>query len=357
MKFVCKTGIHKGQAFEIDSGVYRIGRASANNLQILNPYISKFHAEISVESGGKIWLDDLKSTNGTFIGKTRVTRKIALNHGDIVLLGKNEMYEVVIDERSAAGAHAAGGANEPATEFRAKPPTRRVEKSKRKSPESPVQPPSETPKKAGQSDSWFNLIDISSELGEKIDFDDNSIETGSFGDNDVDWPDVVKLKIAHDLYEKLLSGCKMLLQCEDEFKIFDRARAVTEPILAFSNGVLAFKRHLRMDESLEHHYLGNKDLELSVLADEMHEQNKGEANAQLLPYKNRFNSVLYKSLKFQSQLFGYMLILSDAFHAGFTKNDALAFEQICEIFEAALAKFIEKLSVMIIILIACMYTF
>ena len=337
MKLICRMGKYKGQELEIDEGIYRIGRASANNLQILNPYISKFHAEITARPDGKTGIKDLNSTNGTFIGNNRIAKEVLLKNGDIITFGKNETYEVILDLQQQ------NELTELSNRPRKRPPTKRVVKpAPRSVPEMPITSPAAKPASAGESDSWFNLMDFSSDFGRKIDFKDESIETGSFADSDIDWPDVVKLKIAHDLYEKLLAGCKILLQCYDEYRIFEKAALFLEPILAFNNGIIAFRRNTTIEKSFDYFYLNDKDLELSEAADEIHHEYKHEPKTQILPYKNRFNSVLYKSLKSDSHIFGFAFLLCDLLHAGFTQNDALAFDQICEVFEAALGKFLIK---------------
>ncbi|MBN1350920.1 FHA domain-containing protein [candidate division KSB1 bacterium] len=335
MKLICRSGKFKGQTFEIDEGVYRIGRASANNLQILSPYISKFHAEIYARGSHEIILKDLRSTNGTFVGNSRVTAEVPLNHGDIILLGKNETYEVVIEAEPEPAT--AIGAAKP----RKKPPTQRVEKAPAVAG-TPEPLPTSAPARDSESDSWFNLMDISSDLGEKIDFSDDAIETGSFAESDVAWPDVVKLKIAHDLYEKLLDGSKRLLSCYDEYQVFESASQIIHPILGFNNGILAFQRQPGVETDFDYYYLNEKNIELAELADELHSQLKGEATAQLIPFKNRFNAALYKALRHNTQVFGYLYLLSDIMHPGFTKNDALAFDQICQLFEAAFGKYLIK---------------
>ena len=337
MKLMGRTGCHADQEFELNAGKYRIGRASTNNLQILSPYVSKFHAEISVKPDGKAWIKDLNSTNGTFIGKNRITKEVMLNNGDVIIIGKNDSYQVVID----------------ALENEAHPesPTEVRMKSSMKPTDKPAVPALTDETKHRQiekplidraDDSWFNLMDISSEIGEKIDFQNSAIETESLSNSDIDWPDVVRLKIAHDLYEKLLEGSKILLQCYDEFQVFEKAAIIIERIVPFKNGIIAFQNRPDSDNRFDYHYLYEKDIDLLDEADEIHNHNKHETAAQLLPFKNRFNSILYKSLKANTQIVGFIFICCEVMHVGFTKNDALAFEQLCKLFEAALGKFVVK---------------
>lgn len=69
--------------------VLRIGRLPDNTVIIDNPAVSSHHARI-VRDGDHFVLEDLQSTNGTFVNETRVTRQ-TLQHGDVVLVGKHKL--------------------------------------------------------------------------------------------------------------------------------------------------------------------------------------------------------------------------------------------------------------------------
>lgn len=64
-----------------------IGRLPDNRIVIDNPAVSGHHARVFMD-GDKVVLEDLKSTNGTFINNKPVTRRV-LEHGDVVLIGKH----------------------------------------------------------------------------------------------------------------------------------------------------------------------------------------------------------------------------------------------------------------------------
>jgi len=78
-----------------------IGRLPDNTVIIDNPAVSGHHARVFVD-GDRVILEDLKSTNGTFVNEQHVTRHL-LQHGDRVLVGK---HQLVYDR---AGAEAAAG--------------------------------------------------------------------------------------------------------------------------------------------------------------------------------------------------------------------------------------------------------
>jgi pSer/pThr/pTyr-binding forkhead associated (FHA) protein len=66
-----------------------IGRLPDNTLVIDNPAVSSRHARIT-RDGDHFILEDLQSTNGTYINQTRVTRH-TLADGDVALIGKHKI--------------------------------------------------------------------------------------------------------------------------------------------------------------------------------------------------------------------------------------------------------------------------
>ena len=66
-----------------------IGRAPDNRLVIDNPAVSGRHARV-VREGDQYVIEDLKSTNGTFVNDKPIDRR-ALREGDVVLVGKHSL--------------------------------------------------------------------------------------------------------------------------------------------------------------------------------------------------------------------------------------------------------------------------
>jgi pSer/pThr/pTyr-binding forkhead associated (FHA) protein len=67
---------------------YTIGRLPDNDIRIDNPAVSGHHSLI-INILNDSFLEDLNSTNGTYVNGVRVTRR-ALKNGDLVTLGKTE---------------------------------------------------------------------------------------------------------------------------------------------------------------------------------------------------------------------------------------------------------------------------
>jgi pSer/pThr/pTyr-binding forkhead associated (FHA) protein len=82
-----------------------IGRSPGNNVFIDNPAVSSRHARVIREGDGFV-LEDLHSTNGTFVNEQRVTRH-PLQHGDVVLVGKHELvFQRTTDDAPAVSPEA-----------------------------------------------------------------------------------------------------------------------------------------------------------------------------------------------------------------------------------------------------------
>lgn len=74
---------------ETNSETFTIGRGSDNDLQIDNLAVSKDHARLKLEKDGYV-LYDMKSTNGTYLGKEKISSH-TLKHGDVVTIGKHTL--------------------------------------------------------------------------------------------------------------------------------------------------------------------------------------------------------------------------------------------------------------------------
>jgi pSer/pThr/pTyr-binding forkhead associated (FHA) protein len=72
---------------EMKKDTISIGRKSDNDIVIDNPAISGHHCRIALE-GGTYYVEDLESTNGTFVNQKRV-KKSGLHHNDVVGVAKH----------------------------------------------------------------------------------------------------------------------------------------------------------------------------------------------------------------------------------------------------------------------------
>ena len=74
---------------------YTIGRLPDNDVRIDNPAVSGHHSLI-INILNDSFLEDLNSTNGTFVNGAVVTQQ-SLTHGDIVRVGTHE-FKLVDDQ-------------------------------------------------------------------------------------------------------------------------------------------------------------------------------------------------------------------------------------------------------------------
>jgi len=68
----------------------RSGRADACQLRLSDTYASSFHARI-YNSDGAWFIEDLGSTNGTYLNQRRITAPAEVRAGDKVRIGKTTL--------------------------------------------------------------------------------------------------------------------------------------------------------------------------------------------------------------------------------------------------------------------------
>ena len=74
-------------AVALDGKPVQIGRAEACQVRLDDTYASSFHARLFLRDG-EWFVEDLGSTNGTYIGSARITQPTTLTLGTQVRIGK-----------------------------------------------------------------------------------------------------------------------------------------------------------------------------------------------------------------------------------------------------------------------------
>jgi hypothetical protein len=83
--------LEQGDAFAIDSHPLTIGRGSNNDIALpADEYASTRHVRFEPRRDG-VWIEDIGSTNGTFVNGIRLTRERRLAPGDVVRIGETDL--------------------------------------------------------------------------------------------------------------------------------------------------------------------------------------------------------------------------------------------------------------------------
>jgi hypothetical protein len=82
-------GLSSGEAFGIGPGLV-IGRALACEITIEDSYASGRHARL-YDRDGNVYIEDLNSTNGTYVNGARVSAQQLLRPGDTIRIGDTEL--------------------------------------------------------------------------------------------------------------------------------------------------------------------------------------------------------------------------------------------------------------------------
>ena len=86
-QLIMRSGPTPGAAFTLEGDQITIGRDSVNEVVINDAEISRRHARLTFQ-GGKYVLEDLGSTNGTFVNGQRLAGPRVLKAGEVVSFGE-----------------------------------------------------------------------------------------------------------------------------------------------------------------------------------------------------------------------------------------------------------------------------
>ncbi|HSH03775.1 MAG TPA: FHA domain-containing protein [Anaerolineae bacterium] len=87
-KLIVTQGPLKGTEYLLQEEVNNIGREPLNDIVIKLPALSRRHVRIIVDNQGFL-LEDLNSTNGTYLNQERLSGSVWLQHGDEIDLAKS----------------------------------------------------------------------------------------------------------------------------------------------------------------------------------------------------------------------------------------------------------------------------
>ncbi|MPZ60697.1 MAG: FHA domain-containing protein [Propionibacteriales bacterium] len=86
-QLVITEGSNAGQTLPLSGETITLGRGTDTTIRLDDDYVSSRHARF-VTNGEEWFVEDMGSTNGTYIGSSRVTRTTVINAGTAVRMGK-----------------------------------------------------------------------------------------------------------------------------------------------------------------------------------------------------------------------------------------------------------------------------
>ncbi len=83
--------LEEGAEFPVESAPVTVGRGGQNDLVLDgDEFASARHARVEARGDG-VWVQDLESTNGTFVNGTRVVGAERMSPGDILRVGETDL--------------------------------------------------------------------------------------------------------------------------------------------------------------------------------------------------------------------------------------------------------------------------
>lgn len=114
-RLVVRRGPQPNQTYDLNKDIITIGRDITNDIVINDPEVSRHHMRFTRGAGG-FTLEDLGSTNSTFVNGQRLTGAKPLANGDMIGLGETVTLGYELVRSQPTGTPAPGlGSTEPPT--------------------------------------------------------------------------------------------------------------------------------------------------------------------------------------------------------------------------------------------------
>ncbi|MEL7636355.1 MAG: FHA domain-containing protein [Anaerolineaceae bacterium] len=103
-QIVMRSGPIPGSSYYLDKTEVSMGRDLGNDIPVPDAEISRRHARFIVKPDG-VYIEDLGSTNGTFLNGVRLSAPKRLSHGDLVTLAENTVMSFEWENAQQAAAY------------------------------------------------------------------------------------------------------------------------------------------------------------------------------------------------------------------------------------------------------------
>jgi predicted component of type VI protein secretion system len=100
-RLTIRQGATPGKVFELAREVMVIGRDLKCDIVINDPEVSRNHTRLTAQADGYL-VEDMESTNGTYVNSQRLTGPKLVRPGDLVGLGENIVLEFSLSDAAVA---------------------------------------------------------------------------------------------------------------------------------------------------------------------------------------------------------------------------------------------------------------
>jgi predicted component of type VI protein secretion system len=102
-RIVVQKGPYPNQDYRLAQDRIVIGRGASCNIIFPDPEISRQHARLIQDEDGRFSIQDLGSTNGTFVNGRRISGKTLLRDGDAISLSESIVLTFLQDDPEGTG--------------------------------------------------------------------------------------------------------------------------------------------------------------------------------------------------------------------------------------------------------------
>lgn len=90
-RFVIVSGTQKGISADLADGFVQVGRSADCQIILDDEYVSTRHARLQMTPEGSWYLEDMGSTNGTYVNGQRITTPTTVTLADSIRIGRTQL--------------------------------------------------------------------------------------------------------------------------------------------------------------------------------------------------------------------------------------------------------------------------